>query len=264
MELPINRFKRAILAGEFQLGFWVALANSACAELSAASGYDWLVLDAEHGPNDVLTIMGQLQAVAPYHSHAVVRLPEGNAALIKRYLDVGAQTLLIPMVDTDEQARALVDATRYAPAGMRGMATMTRAARWSRVRNYVQRAREEICLIPQIETVEALENIDAIATTDGVDAVFIGPVDLSASMGHVGQPGHPEVLAAIEKALNRIRAAGKPAGTLSVDETLAKRFISMGFTFVAVGVDAVLLSKAVDTLRARFAGGSAPTASGGY
>jgi 4-hydroxy-2-oxoheptanedioate aldolase len=258
MELPVNRFKRSLLAGEFQLGLWVALANSACAELSAASGYDWLVLDAEHGPNDVLSIMSQLQAVAPYHSHAVVRLPEGDAALIKRYLDIGAQSLLIPMVDTAEQARALVEATRYAPAGIRGMATMTRAARWSRVPDYVRRAREEICLIPQIESVKALGNVAAIAATDGIDAVFIGPVDLSASMGFIGQPSHPEVLAAIEKALKQIRAAGKPAGALSVDEALAKRFIEMGFNFVAVGVDAVLLSKAVDALRARFVGGGTP------
>lgn len=254
MDLPLNTFKRAILAGQPQLGLWVALATANCAELCAAAGFDWLLLDAEHGLNDVLTISSQLQAVAPYQTHAIVRPPHSDAALIKRYLDVGAQTLLIPMVDTAEQASALVAATRFAPLGMRGIATMTRAARWTRVPDYLKRAHEEICLIPQIETVKGLENLESIAAVAGVDALFIGPADLSASMGYIGQAGHPDVVAEVERAIARIRAAGKPAGILTVDEKLARRYLELGCAFVAVGVDAILLAKAVDALHARFAG----------
>jgi 4-hydroxy-2-oxoheptanedioate aldolase len=261
--LPVNHFKRAIQAGKPQIGLWVVLANAACAELSAAAGFDWLVIDAEHGPIDVPDVLSQLQAVAGHATHAVVRLPVGDSTLVKRYLDIGAQTLLVPMVDTAEQARMLVAASRYAPAGFRGIATMTRAARWSRVSDYLARARDEICLIPQIESVAALENLDAIAAIDGVDAVFIGPADLAASMGHIGQAGHPEVAAAVEGAIARIRAAGKPAGILTLDESLARRYLQLGCAFVAVGVDSILLTRAVDALRARFLGDdAAPTGSG--
>lgn len=263
MDLPVNPFKRAILSGQQQLGFWVALGTANCAELSAAAGFDWLLLDAEHGTNDVLTIMAQLQAVAPYHSHAAVRPPIGDAVTIKRYLDVGAQTLLIPMVETAEQATELVAATRYAPEGIRGIATMTRAARWTRVPDYLKRAREEICLIPQIETVKGLQNLEAIAAVDGVDAVFIGPADLSASMGYLGQPGHPAALAEVERAIARIRATGKPAGILTGDEKLVPRYLELGCTFVAVGVDAIVLAKAVDALLARVQGAKTTVASSG-
>ncbi len=263
MQLPINSFKRALASGKPQYGIWSALGNANAAEQVAGADFDWMVLDAEHGPSDVLTIMAQLQAVAAYRTCPVVRLPNGDAALIKRYLDIGAQNLLIPMVDTAEQARALVAATRYAPAGMRGMATLTRAARWARVPDYVKRAREEICLTVQIESITALENIDAIAGTDGVDALFIGPTDLSASMGLVGQSSHPDVVAAIKRALGRIRAAGKPAGMLCLDETLVQPYIDAGCNFIAVGVDVVLLTRAVDALRAKYLG-AVTTATGGY
>jgi 4-hydroxy-2-oxoheptanedioate aldolase len=262
MELPVNRFKRAILAGRAQIGLWVALGNTYCAELAAAAGFDWLLVDAEHGPNDVLTVLGQLQAIAPYPSQAVVRPPAGDPVLIKRYLDIGAQSLLIPMVDSAEHARELVASTRYAPQGFRGMATMTRAARWTRVSDYIERAHEEICLIPQIETVKGLENLEAIATTDGVDAVFVGPADLSASMGYAGQASHPAVVAEVERAIRRIQAAGKPAGILSQDETVARQYLAMGCRFVAVGVDAVIFAKTLDALRHRFLGGEAPAAGG--
>ena len=262
MELPVNRFKRAILAGQPQIGLWVALGNAYCAELVAAAGFDWLLVDAEHGPNDVLTALGQLQAIAPYPSQAVVRPPVGDPVLIKRYLDIGAQSLLVPMVDTAEHARELAASTRYAPQGIRGMATMTRAARWTRVDDYVQRAREEICLIPQIETLKGLENLDAIAGTDGVDAVFVGPVDLSAAMGYVGQATHPAVVAEVERAIRRIQAAGKPAGILSVDEAYARQYLAMGCIFAAVGVVAVVFAKTLDALRNRFLGGAAPATGG--
>ena len=262
MELPVNCFKRAIVAGPAQIGLWVALGNAYCAELAATAGFDWLLVDAEHGPNDVLTVLGQLQAVAPYPSQAVVRPPAGDPVLIKRYLDIGAQSLLVPMVDTAEHARELAAATRYAPQGFRGMATMTRAARWTRVGDYVARAREEICLIPQIETVRGIEHLDAIAATDGVDAVFVGPADLSASMGYAGQANHPAVVAEVERAIRRIQAAGKPAGILSQDEAVARRYLALGCKFVAVGVDAVIFARSLDALRHRFLGGEAPAAGG--
>lgn len=253
MELPVNPFKRALAAGRKQVGLWVALGHPVCAELAAAGGFDWLLIDGEHGVNDVASIMSQLQAVAPYRSHAMVRVPVGDAVTLKRHLDIGAQSLLVPMVDTPQQAHELVEATRYAPAGVRGIATMTRAARWSRVPDYLARAREEIMLIPQIETVKGFDNVDGIAGTDGVDAVFIGPADLAASMGYPGKAGHPEVLGAIDHAFARIKSAGKPAGILTVDETQARKYLQQGFDFVAVGVDVIMLSRAIDALRERFA-----------
>jgi 4-hydroxy-2-oxoheptanedioate aldolase len=262
MQLPVNHFKHAIRSGRTQFGLWVALANPVAAEICAASGYDWLVLDAEHGPNDVLTILGQLQAVAPYRAQPVVRPPHADAALIKRYLDVGAQTLLVPMIDTPEQAAALVSASRYPPEGIRGIASMTRAARWTRVPDYLKRAQEEICVIPQIETTKGLSNLEAIAAVPGIDAVFIGPSDLSASMGFLGQPGHPSVVAEIERAIARIKAAGKPVGILSVDEKLARRYAELGCSFVALGVDITLLARAIDSLRERFGGDQPATPAG--
>jgi 4-hydroxy-2-oxoheptanedioate aldolase len=259
MELPVNRFKRAIVAGQAQVGLWSGLGSANGAELCAAAGFDWLLLDAEHGFNDVLSIQPQLQAVAPYATSAVVRPPVADAALVKRYLDVGAQTLLVPMVDTAEQARLLAAAAAYAPTGMRGMATMTRAARWGRVTDYIKRAREQICLIVQIESVTGMQNLDAIASVDGVDALFIGPADLAASMGHPGQAGHPDVVSAVERAIRRVRELGKPVGILTLDEALAQRYFELGCSFVAVGIDVVILARAVDALRARFKGGTGPT-----
>jgi 4-hydroxy-2-oxoheptanedioate aldolase len=264
MDMPVNHFKRAIMTGKRQIGMWVALADANCAELVAASGFDWLLIDAEHGPNDVRSVMAQLQAVAPYRSQAVVRPPSGDPVLIKRYLDIGAQSLLIPMVESAEQARELVAATRYAPAGFRGVATLTRAARWTRVTNYLQLARDEICLIPQIESVKALDQIEAIAATDGVDAVFIGPADLAATMGYIGQAGHPKVVAEVAHAIGRVRAAGKPVGTLSVDETLARHYLQLGCTFVAVGVDATIFASAIDQVRERFMSGATAGSTPGY
>lgn len=267
MQLPGNEFKRALRGNRPLYGIWSALGHATCAEQVAAADFDWMLLDAEHGPNDVLNIMAQLQAVAPYRTAPVVRVPSGDGTLIKRYLDIGAQSLLVPMVDTPEQAAELAAAVRYAPGGFRGMATLTRAARWSRVPDYVKRAREEICLITQVETVKALEQVDAIAAIDGVDAMFVGPTDLSASMGHVGHANHPEVVAAVKHAIGRIRAAGKPAGVLCVDETLVQPYLEAGCNFIAVGVDVVLLTRAVDALRAKYLGTGAPAVvpgGGGY
>jgi 4-hydroxy-2-oxoheptanedioate aldolase len=253
MDVPINRFKRSITNGEAQIGLWVALANAACAELCAGAGFDWLLLDAEHGPNDLRTLLTQLQAVAPYDSHPIVRPRAGDTHLIKQILEIGAQTLLIPMVETAEQAASLVAAMQYPPAGVRGVgAVLGRSSRWNRMRNYLPQAGEQMCLLVQIETRRGLENIDAIATVPGVDGVFIGPADLSASMGHLGNTTHPEVLTTIEHCIARIRAAGKAAGILTTDEMLVQRYLELGCMFIAVGADTLLLSQGADRLAGKF------------
>ncbi|WP_237477849.1 aldolase/citrate lyase family protein [Lichenibacterium dinghuense] len=252
MNLPVNRFKRAIREGRQQIGLWCTIPGGTVAEVLAGAGYDWIVFDTEHTPGDPASVMGQLQAAAPYPVSAVVR-PAGNDTVeIKRYLDVGAQTLLIPYVQDAEEARAAAAAVRYAPAGLRGVSGWTRATRYGRVPDYARRAADEICLLVQVETAEALERIDAIAAVDGVDGLFIGPADLAASMGHAGDPMHPEVIAAVEGAIGRIRAAGKPAGILTLDAAFAARCMALGTVFTAVGTDGGILSRGADALRASF------------
>jgi 4-hydroxy-2-oxoheptanedioate aldolase len=252
MELPTNTFKRALSEGRHQLGLWCSLPGAYAAEAVAGSGFDWLLFDTEHSPGDPLTVLAQLQAVAPYPVSAVVRPASNDAVLIKRFLDFGAQTLLIPYVQNAEEAKAAVAAMRYPPAGIRGVSGVTRATRFGRVADYGKRAAEELCLLVQIETQDALDNLEAIAAVDGVDGVFIGPADLAASLGHVGEPGHPRVTALIEKAVGRIRACGKPAGILTPDTAFAARCIELGTLFTAVGVDAAMLVKATEALARQF------------
>jgi 4-hydroxy-2-oxoheptanedioate aldolase len=255
MNVPPNPFKRAISRGTPQIGLWVALADAGCAELCAGAGFDWLLLDGEHGPNDLRTLLAQLQAIAAYDSHPVVRLPHGDANLIKQVLEIGAQTLLVPMVETAAQAADLVTAMHYPPVGKRGVgAALGRSSRWSRIPNYLTQATEELCLLVQIETVQGLENAADIAATPGVDGIFIGPADLSASMGHLGEMTHPDVLAAIERCIKLARGAGKAAGVLMGDETLVRRYLDLGCTFVAVGADTLLLSMSADRLARTFKG----------
>ena len=263
MKLPINTFKQRLKA-EQQIGLWVGLADPYCAELAANAGFDWLLLDAEHAPNDLRALLGQLQAVAAYPGHPIVRPPIGDAVLIKQLLDIGAQTLLVPMVESAEQAAELVRAMHYPPKGIRGVgAALARASRWNNIATYLAEADEQMCLLVQVESLKGLENLDAIAAVEGVDGVFIGPADLSAAMGHRGNPGHPEVQAAIEDAIARIRAAGKAAGILSADEKLARRYLELGCAFVAVGVDTSLLMRSLKTLAATFKGAApAPAAPG--
>ncbi|PBD22767.1 2-keto-3-deoxy-L-rhamnonate aldolase, partial [Pseudomonas aeruginosa] len=214
-------------------------------------------------PNDLRSLLGQLQALAPYPGQPVIRPVQGDTALIKQLLDIGAQTLLVPMVDSAAQAEGLVRAVRYPPAGVRGVGSaLARASRWNSVAEYLNHADEQMCLLVQVENLEGLANLDAIAAVEGVDGVFIGPADLSAAMGHRGNPGHPEVQAAIEDAIHRIRTAGKAAGILSADETLARRYLELGCAFVAVGVDTSLLMRSLRELAGRFKGGApAPSAS---
>jgi len=254
MELPQNHFKRAIRAGQQQIGLWCSLPGAYVAEAVAGSGFDWLLLDTEHSPGDPLTVMEQLQAVAPYPVSAVVRPASNDTVLIKRFLDLGAQTLLIPYVQSVEEAKGAVAAMRYPPRGVRGVAGVTRATKFGRVPNYAKRAEEELCLLVQIETQDALDRLEAIAAVDGVDGVFIGPADLAASLGHAGELGNPKVIAAVEDAIRRIRACGKPAGILTPDNAFAKRCIELGTLFTAVGVDAAMIARATEALAKQFKG----------
>lgn len=252
MDLPRNPFKHAIRAGRQQIGLWVSLASAYSAELVAGSGFDWLVLDGEHSPNDPTTIIEQLQAVAPYPVSAIVRPAWNDKVLIKRYLDVGAQSLLIPYVQNTAEAEAAVAAIRYPTRGVRGVAGTTRASRFGRVADYARRAEEELCLLVQIETREGLDNLDAIARVDGIDGIFIGPADLAAGLGHLGEQQHPQVQAAIQDAIKRIRALGKPAGILATDEASTRRYIEWGTTFTAVGLDAMVLARESEKLAAKY------------
>jgi 4-hydroxy-2-oxoheptanedioate aldolase len=262
MQNPINPFKQALREKRPQIGLWVGLADHYTTEICAGAGFDWLLIDGEHSPNDLRTILQQAQVIAAYpQSHAIARVPVGHGnvgtALIKQYLDLGIQTLLVPMVDTPQQAADLVRATRYPPHGIRGMGG-ARASRWGRIPTYAKEANEQICLLVQAETREALANLDAIAATEGVDGVFIGPADLSAALGHVGNQTHPEVQAAIKDAIACIHKAGKAAGILWPDETLAREYLDLGTEFVAVGLDTNLLMKATSALAAKFKSGIAP------
>jgi len=248
-----NRFKQALARQEVQIGLWLAMAAPYTAELCAGAGFNWLLLDGEHSPLDLRTALAQMQAIAPYPSHAVVRPPVGDPVLIKQLLDIGAQSLLIPMVETAEQARLLVAATRYPPRGIRGVgAGIARASRWGSVPNYLSDADSQVCLLLQVETKRGLENLDAIAATEGVDGVFLGAADLSASLGYLGNPTHPAVVEAMADAIRRIRHAGKAVGVLTTDEAQAKDFIAQGCLFVAVGVDTLLLAQATRALAAAF------------
>jgi 4-hydroxy-2-oxoheptanedioate aldolase len=255
MDMPVNMFKRALKAGQPQIGLWMGMADAYVAELLATCGFDWILIDGEHAPNDVRSVLTQLQAMAPHPVNAIVRPVHGNAALIKQYLDIGAQTLLIPMVDTAEQALQMVSATRYPPQGIRGVGSaLARASRWNQVDAYLQRSDAEMCVIVQIESVNALRNLEAIAAVDGVEGLFFGPSDLAASMGLLGKSLDPSVQAAILDGIARARKAGKAAGVLSGDRKFAQDCLAAGALFVAVGVDTTLLVRAARDLAQSFTG----------
>jgi 4-hydroxy-2-oxoheptanedioate aldolase len=265
MPAPTNTFKAALKEGHIQIGLWVALANAYTAEICGGSGFDWLLVDAEHAPNDIQTLVAQLQALAKYPVHPIVRPPIGEAWMIKQILDIGAQTILVPMLETGEQAEAMVRAVRYPPHGMRGVgASLARASGFNRIPDYLQTANDEVCLLLQIESRAGLANLDAIASTEGVDGVFIGPADLAADMGHLGKPGAPEVQAAVEDALKRIQDQGKAAGILTADQALARRYVELGATYVGIGSDVALLVNSTTRLISDFRSNTTPasTASG--
>jgi 4-hydroxy-2-oxoheptanedioate aldolase len=251
-ETPANPFKAALARDEVQIGLWLALAEPCSAEVCATSGFDWLLIDGEHGPYDLRTMLAVLRAVAPYPAHPVVRIPSHDPALIKQVLDIGSTTLMVPMVETAEQARELVRATRYPPDGIRGVGSiLARASRWGDREDYLHAANDRQCLLVQVESATAAANAEEIGRVDGVDGVFIGPVDLAASMGYLGQPAHPEVVAVIDAAIEAIRSSGKAPGIFCPDETLARRYVSRGVRFIAVGADALLLARAARELAAR-------------
>jgi 4-hydroxy-2-oxoheptanedioate aldolase len=253
MPAPLNAFKAALVEGKLQIGLWLGLANAYTAEIAAGAGFDWLLIDGEHAPNDLPTMVGQLQAIAASSSRPVVRAPIGEAWIIKQLLDIGAQTILVPMVETAEQAAALVRAMKYPPQGIRGVgAALARASNFNRVPDYLTTANEQTCLLVQVETASALRAIEEIAAVEGVDGIFIGPSDLAADMGFLGRPGERAVQDAVEHGIARIIATGKSAGILTADEALAHRYIELGARFVAVGTDVTLLSRATGALSARF------------
>jgi 4-hydroxy-2-oxoheptanedioate aldolase len=255
--LEPSTFASALRSGHAQIGMWVASGSPYCAEICAGSGLDWLLIDCEHSPNDVGTLLPQLQAVAAYPVHVVVRPPVADRVIIKQLLDIGVRNLLVPMIDTAEQAREVIEATRYPPRGVRGVgAALARASRWSRIPGYLQHADDGIGVVVQVESERGLAEIESIAAVDGVDGIFIGPSDLAASLGHLGHPEHPEVRAAIEGAITAIAATGKAPGVNAFVEADARRGLELGCRFVLVGADVTLLARGSEDLAARYGPGA--------
>jgi 4-hydroxy-2-oxoheptanedioate aldolase len=252
MELPRNRFKARLREGRQQLGFWCAIDDSAMTEMAAGCGYDWLLIDCEHSAMDPGSLLAHLQAAAPYPTDVLVRPSALDAAEIKKVLDLGAQTLVVPYVRDAQEAREAAEAVDYAPRGIRGASGLTRASRFGRVPGYTARARDEICLIVQIETVSALDDLEAILAVPGVDGAFVGPADLAASMGYPGEPDRAEVRAASLDAIRRIRAAGKPAGFLTLDDAGLAQAMEAGSCFTAVAIDAAVLKRGAEAVLAKW------------
>lgn len=246
MPAPVNAFKAALKNNHAQMGCWVGLADPYAAEITATAGFDWLLIDCEHAPNDLRSMMSQLRIVETSDSKPVVRLPIGDTALIKQFLDAGAQTLLIPMVESKAQAEELVRAVRYPPHGVRGVgSSLARASRFSAIPDYLNTADDEICLLVQVESRAGLTELDGILSVAGVDGVFVGPADLAADMGHLGEPMHEDVVAAITEALVRIKTAGKAPGILTTNIEFAKTCLGLGALFVATTIDVTLYAAAI-------------------
>jgi len=252
MDLPKNAFKAAIKAKTPQIGLWASIPSNYTAEVIAGAGFDWILLDTEHTPSDIETVVTQLQAVAPYPITPIVRVPWNDIVTIKRYLDTGVQTLLIPQVNTAEEAKNAVAYMRFPEAGLRGVAGTTRATRFGRIKNYFEKAAEETCTLVQVESREALGHIEAIAAIDGVDGIFIGPADLHASLGYLGERAHKDVVPIIDNTISRIVKSGKAAGILTDSEENARRWLKLGATFVAVGADVGILARGAEALAAKF------------
>ncbi|GHC35386.1 HpcH/HpaI aldolase family protein [Aidingimonas halophila] len=243
--LPQNRFK-SLLNEQAQIGIWSTLCSNIVIDALSDSGFDWVLLDTEHSPNELPNVVTQLQALAGTQTAAVVRPAWNDPVLIKRFLDIGAQTLLIPFVQTAEEAERAVAAVRYPNQGIRGVAAAHRANRYGRVPDYVHRANDELCLIVQVETSRAIDNIPAIAAVEGVDAIFIGPSDLAADMGHIGEAGHAEVQREIARGLALCREHRMPAGILAPVQEQAEHWLDAGFAFIAVASDMGLLTRQAD------------------
>ena len=252
MDMPRNAFKHAIAKGQLQIGLWCSLCSPVAIEVVSHSGYDWLLLDTEHSPNDVPDVLSLLQSAQSGTASCIVRPAWNDMVLIKRYLDIGAQTLLLPFVQNPEEAKRAVEFTRYPPKGVRGITGSGRASRYGRVKDYLKNASSEICVLVQVETKPALDQLEAICAVEGVDGVFIGPADLHASMGYTGEVANPAVLPLIEEAMRRIRKAGKAPGYLSPAEADCKKMLAAGCLFCAVGADTGLLARGAEALRAKF------------
>lgn len=252
MDVLANRLKRALRDGRRQVGLWCSLPSHVTIELLAGSGFDWLLLDTEHSPSDVPTVLTQLQAMAGSTASAVIRPAWNDAVLFKRFLDLGVQSFVVPWVQTAEEARRAVAATRYAPHGIRGVAAVIRANQYGRLRDYATRIDDEICVIVQLETRTALGNLEEIAAVEGVDGLFIGPSDLAADLGHLGNSAHPDVRATIDDAIARIRRTGKAPGILAPIEADARHWLELGALFVGIGSNAALLARQSEALAARF------------
>jgi 4-hydroxy-2-oxoheptanedioate aldolase len=253
-EFQRNAFKHAIAAGKLQIGLWSSLCSNIAADIISDSGFDWILLDTEHSPNEIPDLVGQLQAVRGGTATPIIRPAWNDAVLAKRALDIGAQTLLFPYVQSVEEAKRAVASTRYPPHGVRGVSVSARASRYGRTPGYLGKANAEICVLVQVETREAMKELESIARVDGVDGVFIGPSDLAASLGHLGNPAHPEVQQAMHDAVDRLKKVGKPAGILTSNEEEARRYIEWGYLFVAVGADVGLLARNADALARKFKG----------
>jgi 4-hydroxy-2-oxoheptanedioate aldolase len=252
VELKRNTFKQALQRRELKIGLWSTLCSNLSAEIIAHSGFDWILLDTEHSPNELPDLVIQMQAMSAGSATPVIRAAWNDPVLIKRILDIGAQSIVLPYVQTAEQARAAVASVRYPPRGVRGVSATSRASQFGRVKDYLRKADEEICLIVQVETRSALDELEAISSVEGVDGVFLGPADLSASLGHLGDTQHPETQDALQDAVRRLTRVGKAAGTLAAVEADARRYISWGYSFVAVGVDTALLATSADALAKSF------------
>jgi 4-hydroxy-2-oxoheptanedioate aldolase len=250
--IPPNAFKRALARGERQVGLWCGLASPIAAEILAGAGFDWIVIDGEHAPNDITTLLPQLQAMRGGTAEPVFRVPWNEPVIIKRALDVGARTVLVPFVQNSEEARKAVAAARYPPLGIRGVAVTPRVTDYGRIKGYHSNAHLETCVLVQLETKAALNEIEAVAAVEGVDGIFIGPSDLAAAFGHLGNPEEPEVQAAIKDAAKRIRATGKSAGILTGNANAVEALFEIGFNFIAVGSDVGILARGAESLAARF------------
>jgi 4-hydroxy-2-oxoheptanedioate aldolase len=252
-KIPVNEFKQRILAGEPQIGLWSSLFSNVSVEIIAGSGFDWILIDTEHVPNEPPMVLSQLQAAVGGTATPIVRVAWNDAVLIKRHLDIGVQTFLVPFVQNAEEARRAVAATRFPQfGGVRGYASMSRANNFGRVPDYHREAQEQMCVLVQVETRAALQQVEAIAAVEGVDGIFIGPGDLSADMGHVGNPSHPDVLEVIAETIQRIKSTGKAAGILTSAETEIRRWLGMGVLFVAVGSDVGILARESEALATKY------------
>ncbi len=253
MPVPENKFKKRLKSGQVQIGCWGGMADAYATEMLGTAGFDWILIDGEHAPNDMRSILAQLQALSGSQSSPVVRLPAASEVLVKQVLDIGAQTILIPMIESPQEAEAMVRAVRYPPNGCRGVgAALARASNFSGIADYVQTADAQICLLLQVENLAGMDALDDILKTDGVDGVFIGPADLAADMGYPGQTAHAAVRTKVFDALASIKASGKAAGILSTDDEFSQKCIDMGVEFTAVGIDVLHYVQSLRKLAAKF------------